>query len=186
VKIAVSGAHRTGKTTLVEGLSDALPECVPVAEPYHLLEEEGHVFADVPAVEEFELQLDRSIEVLLEPGDRVFDRCPVDVLAYLLTHPHAGAFDAEPWIPRVREAVGRLDVVAFVPVERPDRVEVADRDEAAWRRRVDEELRDILLADRWELGVDVVEATGTPRERVVQVLARVRPRRPGTPRPRRA
>lgn len=42
MRIAVSGAHQTGKTTLIEELSRALPSYGVVDEPYHLLEEEGH------------------------------------------------------------------------------------------------------------------------------------------------
>src|SRR6185369_13261844 len=60
MKIAVSGAHRTGKTTLVEELCRALPAYIAVDEPYHLLEEEGHEFAEMPSLEDFELLLERS------------------------------------------------------------------------------------------------------------------------------
>src|SRR5439155_7177638 len=31
-------------------------------------------------------------------------------------------FDLDPWLPRVRRAMDRLDLVVFVPVEHPDRV----------------------------------------------------------------
>jgi predicted ATPase len=185
MRIAVSGAHRTGKTTLVHALARALPGFVAVEEPYHLLEEEGHAFADPPSLEDFERQLERSIAAVLgEDEDRIFDRCPADVLAYLTTHHDADAFDADAWMPRVRDAMGRLDLVVFVPVEHPDRVKVSDPEDAAWRRRVDGELRDVLLADRRELGVEAVEVAGTLRERVRQVLARVSLPPPGT-RPRR-
>jgi uridine kinase len=50
MKIAISGAHRTGKTTLVEELSRALPAYGVVDEPYYLLEEEGHEFAEMPSL----------------------------------------------------------------------------------------------------------------------------------------
>ena len=55
MRIAVSGAHRTGKTTLIEELSRALPTYTVVDEPYHLLEEEGYEFEALPSVEDFEL-----------------------------------------------------------------------------------------------------------------------------------
>ena len=42
MKIAVSGAHWTGKTTLVEELCRALPDHSFMNEPYYLLEEKGH------------------------------------------------------------------------------------------------------------------------------------------------
>ncbi|HYU35728.1 MAG TPA: AAA family ATPase [Thermoanaerobaculia bacterium] len=174
MRIAVSGAHRTGKTTLVEELARSLPTYVAVDEPYHLLEEEGYEFAEMPCLEDFAAQLERSIDVIVGSGeDRIFDRCPADILAYLITHRESESFDAEPWLPRVRSAMERLDLIVFVPIEHPDRVTVSEPDNAMWRRRVDEELREIVLGDRWDLGVEALEVAGTPRERARQVLARL-------------
>ena len=178
MRIAVSGAHRTGKTTLVEALQERLAGHVAVDEPYHLLEEEGHEFAEMPCFEDFELQLERPIELVLDDegaSDRIFDRCPADLLAYLVTHEESEGFDVEAWLPRVRRAMQQLDLVVFVPVEEPDRVAVSSRDHAGLRRRVDEELRDIVLGDRWRLGVESLEVTGSVRERVRQVLSRLEP-----------
>jgi predicted ATPase len=171
MRIAVSGAHRTGKTTLVEELCRSLPNYVAVDEPYHLLAEEGYEFAEMPCLEDFELQLERSIESLAEDEeDRIFDRCPADILAYLITHDESEGFDLKHWLPRVRSAMERLDLIVFVPIEDPDRVIVSEPDDAELRHRVDEELREILLEDRWDFGVEILEVNGTLRERVRQVL----------------
>jgi predicted ATPase len=175
MKIAVSGAHRTGKTTLIEELCRVLPTYEAVDEPYYLLQEEGHEFAEMPSLEDFELQLERSIDCLVDSEkDQIFDRCPADILAYLSTHPDSDGFDLERWLPRVRSAMKRLDLIIFVPVEDPDRIIVSDPDEAELRQRVDEELQDIVLEDRWHFGVEAAEVTGTLRERVRQVLAHAR------------
>lgn len=173
MKIAVSGAHRTGKSALIEELGEQLPDHTSVDEPYHLLEEEGHEFAEMPSLEDFELQLERSIECVSGDEDsQIFDRCPADILAYLITHRDSDDVELDDWIPRVRRAMQRLDLVVFVPIESPDRV-VLDADEEDLRRRVDEELRDILLNDRWDFGVDVLEVAGTPRERARQVMVHI-------------
>jgi predicted ATPase len=175
MRIAVSGAHRTGKTTLVDELARALSAYTAVEEPYHQLEEEGHEFAEMPSLEDFEAQLERSIECLVDSGENtIFDRCPADLLAYLLTHEDADGFDVDPWLPRVREAMRRLDLIFFVPVEHPDRIVVPDARERGLRRSVDEELRDIVLGDRWDFGVEAVEVAGPAQQRVRQVLAQVR------------
>jgi predicted ATPase len=175
MRIAVSGAHRTGKTTLIEELSRALPAYVVVDEPYHLLEEEGHEFTEMPSLDDFELQLERSIECIRDSGkDQLFDRCPADMLAYLIAHSDSDGVGVEAWLPRVRSAMQRLDLVVFVPVEDPDRVIVSDREESELRRRVDEELRDIVVEDRWGFDVEAIEVTGSSRERARQVLALVR------------
>jgi predicted ATPase len=174
MKIAVAGSHRVGKSTLVEELSRSLPGTRTVDEPYRLLEDESHEVADVPAVEDFELQLERSIQCLSgEEGDVLFDRSPVDLVAYLLTHDDADAFDLGDWLPRVRTAMAELDLVVYVPIEDPDRIPVA-RSDAAWRARVDAALRAILVDDPWDLAVPVLEVTGSVRDRVHQVLARLR------------
>jgi hypothetical protein len=128
----------------------------------------------MPSLEDFELQLERSIECMLDSeADQLFDRCPADILAYLITHRDSDGFDVELWLPRVRTAMQRLDLVVFVPVETPDRVILSAPELGRLRRRVDEELRDIVLDDRWSFGVDAIEVTGTLRERARQVLAYV-------------
>ena len=175
MRIAVSGSHRTGKTTLIEELARALPGYGTVDEPYYLLEEEGHEFAEMPSVEDFELQLERSIDCLAEAQEnQLLDRCPADILAYLMTHRDSDEFDVEPWLPRVRGAMQQLDLIIFVPIEHPDRIIVSEPDRGRLRRRVDEELRAILFEDKWDFGVDAVEVTGTVRERARQVFAQIR------------
>src|SRR5262249_33676494 len=176
MRIAVSGAHRTGKTTLVAELQRNLPAYEAVDEPYRLLEDEGYEFAEMPSLEDFERQLERSIESVAPAApDRNHDRCPADIVGYLTTHVDAAAFDLEDWFPRVRDAMQALDLVVFVPIELPDRVAVSAADHMELRRRVDDELRDILLDDRWGLGVQTLEVAGTVAERARQVLARIRP-----------
>lgn len=77
MRIAFSGSHRVGKSTLVEAVAERLPRHATVDEPYALLEEEGYECPEVPALEDFEAQLERSLAAL-EGGKRdvLFDRCP--------------------------------------------------------------------------------------------------------------
>ena len=172
MKIAVSGAHRTGKSTLIGEVIRLLPAYVAVEEPYHQLSEEGVEFADVPGLDDFERQLERSIESLAEAeGNRIFDRCPADIVAYLIARHEADGFDIEHWLERVQGAMQRLDLIVFVPVEEPDRVAVSGSEHPVLRRQVDEELREILLEDRWSFGVEVLEVSGALDERVRQVMA---------------
>lgn len=175
MKIAISGTHRSGKSTLVEKLSDALPGYVVVDEPYYLLAEEGYEFAEMPSVEDFKLQLERSIESLDESEPNViFDRCPADFLGYLLTHPDADAFDLEKWQPRVRAAMEKLDLIVFLPVEERDRIALPSSEDGELRMQVDEQLKEIFLESSFDFDVDVLEVTGTPQERVRRVMAYLR------------
>jgi len=174
MRIAISGSHLVGKTTLAEALAEALPGHELVPEPYYLLEEDGHEFAEMPSIEDFELQLERSIQCVQESGmDVVFDRCPLDVLGYLVTHRDADAFRREDWMPRVREAVAKLDLIVFVPIEDPDRVAVP-RPQARLRSDVDMVLRDMIVDDAYGLEIDVITVAGTPGTRLREVAAHLR------------
>jgi predicted ATPase len=181
MRIAISGTHFSGKTTLVEALSEALPEYTSIEEPYHLLLEEGYEFAELPSLEDFELQLERSIELLDENAPNVvFDRCPADILGYLLTHADAEAFDLEKRLPRVQAAIRKLDLVVFLPIEEPDRIVLPLQEDAAYRQRIDEKLKEIILENSFDFEVDVLEATGSPKTRVERVLAHIGKPLPGS------
>jgi len=174
MRIAISGTHYSGKSTLVEALSEELPQYTTAEEPYQLLAEEGYEFAELPSIEDFELQLERSIETLVESGQNlIFDRCPADILGYLLLHADAGVFDLDAWMPRVQTAVRKLDLIVFLPIEEPDRIVLPLSQDAVYRQRVDEKLREIILEDPYDFEVDVLEVTGGPKARVGRVLAHI-------------
>jgi len=175
MRIAISGTHLSGKSTLVEALSEALPQYTIVEEPYYLLQEEGYEFAELPTIEDFELQLERSIENLDEGApDVIFDRCPADILGYLLVHTDVDAFDLDAWLPRIRTAMGTLDLIVFLPIEVPDRIVLPLSQDAAYRQRVDEKLKEIFLDNSFGFDADVLEVTGNPRTRVDRTLAYIR------------
>lgn len=83
MRIAISGTHYSGKTTLIAALLKQLPGYTALAEPYRLLEEEGYVFSDPPSLEDFEEQFAYSIELIRQSGpNTLFDRSPFDFLVY--------------------------------------------------------------------------------------------------------
>jgi hypothetical protein len=175
MRIAVSGTHFSGKSTLVEELSLALPEYSTVEEPYSLLEEEGYEFADPPSVEDFELQLERAITCLASSEPNViFDRCPADLLGYLLTHRDAEAFELEAWLPQVRSAIETLDLIVFVPIEGRDRIALPRTQDARLRAQVDEKLSELILENSLNFDVEVLQVTGAVHERLRQVLKHLR------------
>jgi predicted ATPase len=168
MRVAFSGTHRVGKTTLLEAVSERLPGYATYDEPYRLLEDEGYELS--PTVEDFERQLRRSLE-LLDDGrpDLLFDRCPIDFLAYLA----ALGEDIGDRIDDVRDAVSSLDLIVFVPIDEPDRIAVP-ADERTLRREVDELLQELLLDDPHALGIPVLEIRGSVAVRVSQVLDGIR------------
>jgi len=175
MRVAIAGSHRVGKSTLLEAIASALPAYETVDEPYHLMEAEGHEFSHPPSLEDFEAQLARSLEELGSDAENVlFDRCPLDLVAYASVHEDGDSFDLEEWLPRVRDAMQTLDLVVFVPIEQPDRVKVTrDEDAGGLRESVDEKLRELLVEDALELGVEVLEVSGALARRVHAVLPRL-------------
>jgi predicted ATPase len=176
MRIAVTGTHRVGKSTLIEALEDRLAGYRVVDEPYLLLEEDGYEFASPPCLDDFLEQLRHSLELLEDDqgaSNVLFDRCPVDFLGYLLTHEDSPSFDLEEWLPRIRPALRTLDLVVFVPIEERDRIHLPAHEDPEWRAAVDEKLASMLLDDPLELGVEVLSVHGSTTTRVAQLLERL-------------
>lgn len=87
MRVGISGTHGTGKTTLAEALCACLPGHLVVDEPYYLLEEEGYEFGFPPSLDDYRALLERSVQSLSAPSRHgiVFDRTPLDYLAYMAT-----------------------------------------------------------------------------------------------------
>jgi predicted ATPase len=88
MRIAVSGTHCCGKTTLVDEFLLAHQEFAHEPEPYAVLQDDhGEVFAAEPSADDFYHQLEFNVSRLrrYSSGDRViYERSPADFLAYLL------------------------------------------------------------------------------------------------------
>jgi predicted ATPase len=175
VRIAVSGTHRAGKSTLIGDLAGQLRGYRVVDEPYHLLEDEGFEFSDPPSLEDWVEQLRRSLEELEGDASRnlILDRCPLDLVAYAQAHADGDALELEEWMPRIREVMETLDLVVFVPLEHPDRIPVGDGEDPGLRTSVDRELAAMLEEDSLGLGLEVLTVSGSRKERLAQVLRRI-------------
>lgn len=177
MRVAFSGTHRTGKTTLLEAVHSRMPGYDSVPEPYRLLENEGHESSDPPSAEDFQRQLRRSIEAIERSSVKtLFDRCPVDFVAYLQALDEA--CDLEEHLDAIRSSMKRLDLVVVVSLESPDRIDVPAHEDKRMRRRVDRLLQALLFDDPYDLEVPTLEVAGTLDQRIVQVLRRL-DREPG-------
>lgn len=172
LKIAICGAHATGKSTLVEALASALPGHHVVEEPYHAMIDDGYVFGDPPGVEDFEAQMERSLSMMEAAGeDIIFDRAPADFLGYLAVAQRRDGGDAvvRYWND-VAAAMKELDLIVYVPIERPDRIHVPASEYPRLRSRVDDELRRLLVDDELGVAEKVLEVRGSVGDRANQVL----------------
>jgi len=167
MKIAVTGAHRTGKTTLVEKLNESLPEYVSKTEAYYELEETGYVFSEMPVLDDYILQLEYSIGQITTPDDNViFDRCPIDMLAYIQAGNEFENFDIQSMYQRVQRVMTEIDLLIFVPIEDPDLINCPESDLPVLRQQVNEILNDWV----WDFNIDVLEVYGSAIERRDQVI----------------
>jgi nicotinamide riboside kinase len=172
MRVAFAGTHRTGKTTLVDAVAALLPAHEAIEEPYRALEEAGHEFSDPPSVEDFERQLRHAIEAVAGSGaDTLFDRSPLDLVAYLQALDED--FDLDDWLDDLRTSMASLDLVVVLSIETPDRIPVPAHEDRRLRRRVDERLRTLLLDDPHDFGTRTVEVSGSLDDRIRQVMAAI-------------
>ncbi|MGV3523243.1 MAG: ATP-binding protein [Candidatus Sericytochromatia bacterium] len=172
MRIAITGSHRTGKTTLLAELARLLPDYPLWPEPYEQLAEEGYLFSAAPSLQDFEAQLERALANLCDSeANALFDRCPLDLLAYLLCHGESGHFVLADWILPIQNTLNQLDLIVYVPIETPDRIHLAASQDADFRAEVDEQLRELLRS--WSLP-QVLEVRGDLASRMTPILKRIR------------
>lgn len=165
MRIAVSGTHGVGKTTLIDAFLSTHQEFTHEPEPYTVLVEDlGEEFSDDPNVEDFRRQLEFNIDRLQRhaPGENViYERCPIDFLAYVdALEPRS----VEALRETVSNAMQDLDLIVYLPLEDDQTLE---SEYPKLQKAVDRRLSKILLDD--ELGITstpVVEAKGSTAQRL--------------------
>ena len=169
MRIAVSGTHCTGKSTLIEEFLLAHPDFAHEPEPYTVLVEDfGEEFSAEPCVEDFYRQLEFNIDRLREHkrGARViYERCPIDFLAYIdALEPQATQHSLN----LVSGAIQNLDLILYLPLD--DTFDVPHDEFPKLREAVDRRLSAILSDDEFGIisgtNVVVVEARGSTTRRL--------------------
>ena len=182
MRIGISGTHGTGKTTLAEALCARLPGHVAADEPYHLLEEEGYEFGFPPSPEDYRALLVRSVLSLTSPPSRpgvIFDRTPLDYLAYLAATGADPADEASTAV--LKPAFASLDLLVLTPIT-PETEQVLPAAELPrLRAQMNDALLELVYDDpltAWG-DVPVLELSGPLDGRPDTVLAALaRPRDP--------
>jgi len=127
MRIAISGSHSLGKSTVVNDWVAAYPEFRREEEPYRALALNGPYEI---LFREASTRLHNGIQLYYNIGrvnryssaadDVIFDRAPVDYLAYSQYTANRGTTDIDSafvasMVPAVRESLDHLDILAFVP-----------------------------------------------------------------------
>jgi hypothetical protein len=173
MRVGISGTHGTGKTTLAEALCARLPGHVLADEPYYLLEEDGYEFGFPPAPEDYRALLARSVRSLSAPLPTgiVFDRTPLDYLAYLAT---TGADPSdEASAAALQPAFASLDllVIALITAETEQVLPAAEMPRL--RSQMNDALLELVHRDPLNAWADipVLELDGPLDDRLRAVLA---------------
>lgn len=168
MKIAISGAHRVGKTTLAEELLKHLPGYVLTMEPFYELEESGYISSEIPDVDDFIKQFDHSLEQIARSEHNIiFDRCPIDILAYI--HAIDQSKNIQSLFETAQTMIAGIDLLVFVPIEQPDLMLCQESDLPELRHKVNDILHDWI----WDLGIDIIEVNGTILNRRNQILNKI-------------
>jgi hypothetical protein len=168
MRIAIVGAHKVGKTTLAEELLEQLPGYTLEMEPYYQLEASGYEFSEIPTAEDFIEQFNCSVKLVSKSESNViFDRCVIDILAYL--HVIDPARNIQLLFETAQIIIAGIDLLVFVPVEEPELISGHQTDQPKLRRLVNDLLYDWI----GDLGIEVIEVSGILSNRKDQVLAKI-------------
>jgi hypothetical protein len=183
VRVAVSGSHGTGKSTLIAAFLERRRDYAYEPEAYEALADDVALTSEQrPTPEGIEALLQYTLTAVANhaPGTRViFERSPVDYLAYAAASgrswPSGAASDfLATYIPVVRPSLRHLDLIALLPVSRRGPIESRPDEDARFRKRVDERLRRALIDDDYDLFAEaaprVVELSPFPERQLVELV----------------
>jgi len=194
MRIAISGAHSLGKSTVVDDWAKSNPGWVREEEPYRALGLYGPyeiLFRDASTRLHNGIQLHYCIgrvnRYCRREDDVVFDRAPVDYIAYSQYTAECGTTDIDEafvhsMVSAVRDSLDRLDVIAFVPISERWPVEMENDGirpvDLEYRERVDAIFKQIYRDGRFDAmpaagGPDLVELIGPREQRLEQLHAAV-------------
>jgi len=182
MKIAVSGTHCSGKSTLIDAFLLAHTDFAHEPEPYAVLQEDyGECFAAEPLADDFYRQLEFNIDRLhcYAPGQQViYERCPIDFLAYLLAlddlrRDRDAARLAERSLSLVADALRSLDLIVFLPINEADKIVAPDVEDLELRDAVDARLASLFGDDEYDLFTHqhppILEASGSTAQRLLMI-----------------
>lgn len=168
MKVAITGTHKVGKTTLAEKLRENLPDYEYYLEPYFELEESGYLFPEIPTADDYLAQLEYSIKQIARSGNNaIFDRCPADLFAYIPATDKS--LNLQSIFSKVQSIIKELDLLIFVPIEIPDIISCSESELPELRCQVDDVLRDLI----YDLDIETIEIKGNLPARLSQILNKI-------------
>lgn len=182
MRIAISGSHGVGKSTLISAFLAERSDYVEEPEAFEVLADSITLLpSEGPDLEGLEALLNHTMYVVQgysQDASVIFERSPVDYLAYARASEQLDAAESEEFIgrslPAVFQAIGHLDLIVLLPVFGSP-IEARPGEDVEFCERVDEALRDLLVDDQEELFFEddaprVVELSPSPDRQLRQLL----------------
>lgn len=179
MRIAVSGTHFMGKSTLIEDFIKIHPEYKTEIEPYYKLQDEKTMELSLePGIDSLMEQLDYSIEQLnthaSEPNI-IFDRCPIDFISYAMCIAVNEDIDINDMeiserFPDVKAALNHLELIVFLPITKENLIEYTEEN-PVYRKAADNNFKKIYRDDILDIfprynHPKIIELSGERLERI--------------------
>ena len=145
MRIAVSGTHFIGKTTLIDDFLKKHPDYRCEKEAYYNLQDEKEMELSLePSLDSLLEQLDYSIEQLNQTANEknvIFDRCPIDFIAYSMIDFEQDSMDindseVSERFYEIKVALNTLDLILFLPLTKENSIEYTEEN-PAYRKAAD-------------------------------------------------
>lgn len=155
MRIAISGTHFIGKSTLIEDFIKQHPDYHCEAEPYdQLLEQQGMESALEPSLDSLLEELHYSIQQINESiaeKNIILDRCPIDFIAYAMCALDKDDMDINDsevadLFPEIRTALNTLDLIIFLPISKDNKIEYTEEN-PAYRLAADRNFKKLYRDD---------------------------------------
>ena len=168
-RIALVGASSVGKTTVYELLKSKLPEYDFINESTRTVGKYGFPINE-QGTSETQLAISSfHLEALLAPKDVILDRCYLDLLVYstFMDSMSNSAYNyiLDTWM-RVRNQYTHF---IYFPIEFTSVDDGVRSVNEEWRKKIDKQFQTNLKAIKFS-GGDFLTVTGSPQERVKQIL----------------
>ncbi|MBA2654057.1 MAG: AAA family ATPase [Gammaproteobacteria bacterium] len=159
MRIAVSGTHFIGKSTLIEDFIKNHPNYKFELEPYYKLQDEKTMELSLESnLDSLKEQLDYSINLLNKCASEqniIFDRCPVDFIAYAMCALDNDAIDINDSeiserFPDIKAALNNLDLIVFLPIAKENSIDYTEEN-PAYRKAADKCFKKIYRDDICDL-----------------------------------
>ena len=183
MRIAISGTHCIGKSTLIQDFLKIHPKYLYKEEPYYQLQEmHGIEFSDYPTLDDFIEQLGYSLEQLEAHATQpniIFERCPIDFVAYGMDVAHQEGIDFEDTpiaekFPEIKESLENLDLIIFLPMTKTHPIACPESEDPRFQKAVDANLKHIYREELFDLlpsheHPQLIEIWGSPEERIRKI-----------------